>query len=96
LTGWLAAELREFQAIVPGTALAAEDVLPTPGNGFDIAAPGTAITLVPGPNVNTPFVANHVGAAIVARPVDNVLVPDALLHITPTKYSPGGKLAANG
>jgi hypothetical protein len=92
----LAFVLREFQAIVAGTALAADDVEPTPGNGLDSVAPGTAITLVPGPCEIRPFVANHVGPDIVASPVDNVLVPEALLHITPIKYNPGGKLAANG
>lgn len=71
-------------------------MLPTPGNGTDSAAPGTPTALVPGPNVNTPFVPSHVGADIVTSPVESVLDPDALLHMTPMRKTPGGKVAAKG
>jgi len=93
----LAAELIPVNASVAGTALAAEEVLPIPGNMalvFAFAMPG--ILIVSAGPVMTPFVASQVGPASAIKPVDKVLVPDALDHMIPTTYSPGGKLAANG
>lgn len=58
-------------------------MLPTPKNGILSAAPGTPT--VKAGYVTTPIVADQVGAAIATSPVESVLEPEAVLHITPAK-----------